>query len=92
MKGKRVYPVPQTKLGDFPILQLNPGEYGKDSRTGFWFACPPGFSDSHLVANLSNHTVTEHDDETITVEPSIQVTNTLATWHGFLEKGIWREA
>jgi hypothetical protein len=44
------------------------GEYGKFPN-GEWFACAPG----ELLANLSAHTVIEHEAGTITVSPSILV-------------------
>lgn len=45
---------------------------------------------------LGNHQITEHDDGTITVSPSILIQSTWASepvqWHGWLEHGVWREA
>lgn len=68
------------------------GSYWK--RGSIWFAITPN---GHL-GNLANHTVTEHEDGTITVSPSILVSttrpkdgNSVQLWHGFLERGIWRE-
>lgn len=56
----------------------------------WWCMTPSGF-----IGNLSLHTVTVHDDQTITVSPSILVTEQIGgekrAWHGFLEKGVWRE-
>lgn len=53
-----------------------------------WIKDPSGH-----VGRCGSHTVTEHDDGTVTVSRSI-----LATvaehghdWHGFLERGVWRE-
>lgn len=40
------------------------------------------------VGTLVTHQVTEHDDGTITVTPSILDPN---GWHGYLERGVWRE-
>jgi len=69
---------------------LKPGEYGKWARDGNWYAVPPGQPD--LLANLARHTVVEHEDGTITVSPSILVSaGKIGTWHGYLERGIWRE-
>lgn len=82
MQGKRVYP--DAEIGH---LVLREREYGKDS-TGIWLCRPPG---QHL-GSLKNHDVTEHDDGTITVSPSILITDGETTWHGFLERGVWREA
>ena len=68
---------------------FEPGEYGKLS-DGEWYGVPPGTT---LLAGMAKHTVVEHEDGTITVSPSILVTRpgTPDQWHGFLEKGIWRE-
>lgn len=75
-------------------LLVEPGQYGRDVN-GNWFGCTP----SKLVsgglhpfyANLSSHEVVEHSDGTITVSPSILVTSHHGTWHGYLEKGEWKE-
>jgi hypothetical protein len=38
------------------------------------------------------HTIVEHEDGTITVSPSILVTGSHGKqWHGYLERGVWRE-
>lgn len=43
--------------------------------------------------NLNAHDVIEHDDGTITVSPSILVSDhTGELWHGWLRAGIWSEA
>jgi hypothetical protein len=46
------------------------------------------------VGDLSAHDVVEHEDGTITVSPSILVSNPQQgeLWHGYLERGIWRSA
>ena len=84
IEGKRVH------SRDDGYLILKDGEYGFDVFSQQWEAKPPGFPG---VANLSNHNVVEHKDGTITVTPSILVkrNNKGDEWHGFLEKGIWRE-
>lgn len=68
-----------------------PGDYGR--LRGRWFAHAPGGG----LGDLSNHEVTEHEDGTITVSPSILITSSdeegaPVRWHGFLERGVWREA
>jgi hypothetical protein len=83
MKGNRV---DSKKYCD--DLQLNDGDYGLD-QNGNWYGKPPGFKFGY--ANLSKHKVVEHEDKTITVSPSILVQNRFSKWHGFLERGIWRE-
>lgn len=93
MKGARV---------EWPDGLLNPGEYAKHLADGYWYAMTPN---GHL-ANLSAHVVTEHEDGSITVSPSILVRlpetalgdvfnrdgrHEGQLWHGFLERGVWRE-
>ncbi len=87
MQGRRVFP---DKDGHLRIL---PGEYGRHPSDGHWYACAP---DTDLLGNLGAHKVVEHDDGTITVSPSILVEGVDAlgspmSWHGFLEKGVWRK-
>lgn len=66
----------------------NPGSYWRNEPTKIWFALTP----NGLLANLSRHQITEHEDGTITVLPSIEVTGGVeGKWHGYLEKGVWRE-
>lgn len=48
------------------------------------------------VGDLGNHDVVEHEDGTITVSPSILVSmpqdgKSVELWHGYLERGVWRE-
>ncbi|MFI5228394.1 MAG: hypothetical protein ACHQWU_04950 [Gemmatimonadales bacterium] len=68
---------------------LEPGEYARHPVDGIWYANAP----NGLLANLGNHDVTEHEDGTITVSPSILVSrgDDGPRWHGFLERGVWRE-
>ena len=81
-QGRRVY---QNKAGgklwpDDP----HPGDYWRDEDTGVWMAyCPKGG-----IGALADHQVTEHEDGTITVSPSILMPG---QWHGYLERGVWRE-
>lgn len=70
-----------------------PGDYAKiilPSGKVQWHARPPIGG----LGNLANHTVTEHEDGTITASPSILVTSRdgdeKTVWHGFLERGVWR--
>jgi hypothetical protein len=83
MQGKRI----DRPDGSIP----QSGEYGK-GEDGHWQCCPPG---TNLVGSLAGHQVTEHEDRTITVSPSILIWQDLPTgrieWHGFLEHGVWRE-
>lgn len=87
IKGRRIVsPV-------FFYHDYEPGDYGKDPRDGIWYCRPPGTNS--LIGNLKNHTVTEHEDGTITVSPSILISwpgiQAESKWHGYLEKGVWRE-
>lgn len=70
-------------------LYLGDGDYGKDPRDGIWYARPPGMD----MGSLKNHEVVEYDDGTITVLPSILVTeydgDCEIKWHGYLERGMW---
>jgi hypothetical protein len=63
-----------------------PGDYGR--LNGIWMANAPGGA----LGDLTNHEVVEHEDGTITVSPSILIDDGEAKWHGYLERGIWRQA
>ncbi len=65
--------------------ELLPGEY--DKWDGKWFGIPPG---TDLIANLARHKIEEHADGTITVSPSIIVSDGNEQWHGFLTHGEWK--
>ena len=65
---------------------MSPGDYWKDEH-GVWFVFPP--KDGAGVGSLTEHSVVEHDDGTISVSPSIMFAG---VYHGFLERGVWREA
>lgn len=82
----------QGKRHDLPdnIIALEQGEFGKDRDSKWWARVPaPGFS----AAALGDHDVTEHEDGTITVFPSILMESHggKKQWHGYLERGMWRE-
>lgn len=101
MKATRVY-------SDMPHGWFNgplkPGEYVKVQPTAMqdgtpladwlknhyptWLACTPN---GH-VGNVSEHAITEHEDGTITVSPSILIRDGEGKelWHGWLERGVWR--
>lgn len=94
MQGRRVDAEPN---GPQAYPRLHAGEYGKDL-DGLWYCVPPGKDPFTFMGalgdgiGLKGHKVVEHDDGTITVSPSILITSHLGSWHGFLERGIWREA
>jgi len=77
--ARRVYPDPAYNGG----LTLAEGDYGKDAE-GLWWVRPPRCHSGVL----DGHTVTEHEDGTVTVSPSI---HSPGEWHGYLEHGVWRE-
>lgn len=83
MTGRRI-------LGDVDVISLVAGDYGRTAR-GNWVGVAPKDSEHWLFCNLERHTVTEHDDGSITVSPSILVSSGHDSWHGFLERGVWRE-
>jgi hypothetical protein len=64
-----------------------PGEYWRNGDR--WCGITPRFG---YFVDLTTWHITEHDDGTITVSPSIFVNpNRPESWHGFLEHGVWRE-
>lgn len=84
IKGRRVY-------SQGSAVAFRSGDYGKGP-AGNWLAWPPG---TDLLAGLDNHEITEHEDGSITVSPSILLTGfdedgNPIVWHGYLEAGIWR--
>jgi hypothetical protein len=71
------------------------GAYWIDSG-GAWAVCTP----NGRIGSIAKHTVVEHEDGTITVSPSILIyphepaeflPEGRPGWHGFLERGVWRE-
>lgn len=49
-----------------------------------------GVAPDGQMVGLRGHEVTEHEDRTITVSPSILVTSGNKNWHGYVERGTWR--
>lgn len=85
MKGKR------RDDGTLPH-DLEPGEYSKakENGTALWICCPNG---DYARVIEPTWTITEHEDGTFTVDPSIRVNRVeghTEGWHGFLERGVWR--
>ncbi len=81
-KGCRVYP-------DNDLTGLILWDYGFWERAGHWVCMSPVG-----IGNLGGHQVVEHNDGTITVSPSILLNHGLPgvdQWHGYIERGIWRE-
>lgn len=76
--------------GVFADDPFKPGSYGRVLVQGEWKwrGCVP----VGMAVNLAAHEVVENDDGTITVSPSILVSDgTGRSWHGYLEAGVWRE-
>lgn len=70
------------------------GAYWREPVQGrlVWYCITP----NGLYGGLANHDVIAHDDGTITVSPSIHVrlprgNDPEQNWHGYLERGEWRE-
>ena len=78
-------------------VELPPGYApGNLTRTAWYVVAPElGFG----VAILTQHTVREEDDGTISVRPGDGSSNSILvtgahgkTWHGYIEHGEWRKA
>lgn len=62
--------------------------YGHDRRS--WVVWCPACDTTHMVTDT--WTVTEHDDGTLTVDPSILLTQPPTTYrcHSYLRDGVWQ--
>lgn len=80
--GKRLPDAPPGKLA--VDLDLSSICYWKRS-DGAWMLYVPGSG----IGDLTNHDVEEHEDGTISVTPSILVTNARHRRHGYLSRGVW---
>lgn len=92
--GARIYPESNGYLDPAKIDQ--PACYGRataprvqGSAAGWWQVTTP---DRHVGSlNPAVHTVVEHEDGTITVTPSIDMSQrTPGGWHGWLTRGVFR--
>ncbi len=82
--------VPAVRCDEKSIFELQAGEYSyKNGHV--WLVLPNGQGPSHLAGDGVKNpwTVEEHEDGTISLSPSILDCET--KWHGFLERGQWRE-
>ena len=72
------------------VSDLQPGDYAR-AGDGTWWICLPGNGER---GTLREHQITEHEDGTITVNPSILFDPTPFAfgWHGHLVRGMWTEA
>jgi hypothetical protein len=69
--------------------QSEPGDYGFQDWTGqreLYIRDPFG-----VVGRITSHTVTEHEDGTVTVDPSIAPPDGAepGAFHGWLRRGVW---
>lgn len=100
MQGRRI-----PDRTDFTLEGIQPGDYWKDPDRGWYCAVPdpkiptykPECFTLPAMAGLGKHDITEHEDGTITVSPSILLSTNWGPdwtyheiWHGFLERGVWR--
>lgn len=93
MKGRRVADAPTENDPIWGCDARSPGDYGKiiapEPFGTFWMVCCPDGEFYRVGGTLpdANHTVEEHEDGTITVNPSI--VSPRGTFHGFLIRGEW---
>lgn len=75
--------------GHHSFFDSKPGDYWLEPN-GSWYAVTP----NGLYGNLTAHDIEIHEDATITVSPSILVHATMGhpEYHGYLERGVWRES
>lgn len=76
------------------LTEYKPGEYSlrpaghdyADAPRQLYFRDPAG-----NIGRVERHTITEHEDGTISVSPSILVERGAAgnNWHGHLQRGVW---
>jgi hypothetical protein len=70
---------------------IQPGDYGKwpvDGTDSEWWVCDP--LDTWPSGGYISHQVTEHENGTITVSPSILCkVGDIETFHGWLNRGVW---
>jgi hypothetical protein len=72
-------------------LHLQPGDYVKLHGGKVWGLCAPNGDAGTVRPGISGHKVVEHEDETITISPSIWFKDRLG-YHGYLKRGVWSVA
>ena len=73
--------------------EMQAGSYIPEGN-GSWCVWGPGWRNPCIIGEpASRHGITEHEDRTLTVTGSILVTAQQCgvDWHGYLERGVWRE-
>ena len=77
------------RIKGFSEIETDKICYFKSKETGHWMLYHP---DSGL-GDLDNHDVTEHEDGTISVKPSILISTKNrgenVSVHGYLKSGVW---
>ena len=103
MQGRRLPDI--TNVNDWMFAKdsrdekpTQPGEYiVQPARDAVWCCLPNGVTVRIPIKDLGGDEpiwgFTEHDDGTITLSPSINLHPAPGRdgWHGFLERGVWRE-
>ncbi len=92
MQGRRI-PTPPNEWTESEC-PVQSGDFWKD-KNGDWHGVTP----NDLWVWLKNHHVEEHEDGTITVVAGPLGSNSILagngsgnkSWHGYIEKGIWKE-
>ena len=70
-------------------MLVNVGAPGGAEKWNLWIKDPRGH-EGMCAAHI--HKITEENDGTVTVSPSIAPNDTdPGGWHGYLERGVWRE-
>ena len=98
MKGRRLPDsldgtIPALEHGDY--VQIVGGTWYDERRRQFpdkpiWICCAPN---GHMCSLNALHGFTEHEDGTLTVTPSILISDhTGPVWHGYLRNGEWSTA
>ena len=94
MQGKRRATVDNRTGENILFSELQAGDYWKviyvDGSEHWYCLAPSVDGQASAIGNLSNHSIEEHEDGTITVSPSILIMP--SGYHGFLERGVWRSA
>lgn len=83
------------RRNDVDPCDHEPGDYG--FWHGRWYCRPPWkHAGGCLGDGMDAHRVAVHEDGTITASPSILIridghSEGSKEWHGFLERGVWRQ-
>ncbi len=88
MRGTRLPDLAWDERNGIPLME--PGDYRRTQHpdgSWHWYCCTP----NNYHGSLDAHDIAEHEDGTITVSPSILLSDhTGELWHGWLERGVWR--